>query len=170
METIDKKIISSEAAKAALLFGLASGAYIILSLVLTVQAVVYILDLAKFVGLILLMKYCMQSLLNRYDGVNAGSLRHYGTLIALFSAIITAAVAYITYQHIFPEAVKAVWDEIYVQMGSSLDENTRLSLQWTEANFAPLVMVSQFIWCFLYGWILSLILAPRISPSDPFNE
>lgn len=170
METIDKKIISSEAARAALLFGLASGAYIILSMVLKIQAVIYILDLAKFIGLILLMKYCMQSLQNRYEGVNAGSLRRYGTLIALFSAIITAAVAYVAYQHLFPDAVKAVWDEIYVQMGSSLDENSRQSLQWTEANFAPVVMVSQFIWCLFYGWVLSLILAPRVAPSDPFNE
>lgn len=170
METIDKKIISNEASRSAIPFGVISGGYIILSQVLKIQAVLYILDLAKFVGLILLMKYCMQNLCCRYEGVDSRSLKRYGTLIALFSAIITAVVTYVTYQHIFPDAVTAMWDEVYAQMGSSLDENSRIALQWAEANFAPVVTISQFVWCLFYGWILSLILAPRIAPSDPFKE
>lgn len=170
METMDKKILRNEAARSAVLFGAVSGAYIILSMVLDARAVLYILDLAKLVGLIMLMKHCMQSLQNRYEGVDTRSLRRYGTLIALYSAIITAAAAYVSYQHLFPDAVKAMWDEIYMQMGSSLDANTRAGLQWTEANFAPVVTISQFIWCLLYGWILSSILAPRVSPSDPFKQ
>ncbi len=170
METIDKKIISNEASRSAILFGVISGGYIILSQVLKIQAILYILDLAKFVGLILLMKYCMQSLCNRYEGVDSRSLKRYGTFIALFSAIITAVVAYVTYQHIFPDAVTAMWDEVYAQMGASLDENSRIALQWAEANFAPVVTISQFVWCLFYGWILSLIMAPRIAPSDPFKE
>lgn len=170
METIDKKIISNEASRSAILFGVISGAYIIVSQVLKIQAVIYILDLAKFVGLILLMKYCMQSLCSRYEGVDSRSLKRYGTLIALFSAIITSVVAYVSYQHIFPDAVTDMWDEVYVQMGASLDENSRIALQWAEANFAPVVTISQFAWCLFYGWVLSLIMAPRIAPSDPFKE
>ncbi len=171
METIDKKIISNEAARSAIVFGLVSGAYIILSQVLmNAQIILYILELAKFIGLILLMRYCMRSLQNRYEGVNTRSLRRYGTLIALFSAIITAVFAYVAYQHLFPDTVKTMFDEVYTQMGATLDENSRIALQWAEANFATVVTISQFIWCLFYGWVLSLILAPRIAPSDPFKE
>ncbi len=170
METIDKKIIRNEAAKAGALFGLASGLYGILSLLLKSQGVIYILDFVKIAGLILLMRYCMKRLHDSYAGVNSSSLRSYGTHIALFSAIITAAFYYVSYQHFFPDAVTALWDQIYIQLGSTMDKNTRLSLQWTENNFSTIVLISQFIYCFLYGWVLSLILAPRVLPSDPFTE
>ncbi len=170
METIDKKFIRNEAAKAGVLFGLVSGLYGILSILLKSQGVIYILDFAKIVGLVLLMKYCMKRLYVSYDGVDSRSLRSYGTYIALFSAIITAAFYYVSYQHLFPDAAKALWDQIYLQFGSTMDENTRLSLQWTENNFSTIILISQFIYCFLYGWVLSLILAPRVVPSDPFAE
>ena len=102
METINKKIISSEAGRAALLFGLISGGFILVNFLLADikfgNVISSVLNVAKIVGCILLMKYFMVKLKGSYEGVGRKQLVRYGTLIALFSAIITAIVAYCAYQ------------------------------------------------------------------------
>lgn len=175
METINKKIISSEAGRAALLFGLISGGFILVNFLLAGikfgNVISSVLNVAKIVGCILLMKYFMVKLKGSYEGVGRKQLVRYGTLIALFSAIITAIVAYCAYQYIFPETVTTMMDELFEQMGSMLDSNSRNALLAVEGNMASLQMVSMLIYCFLYGWILSLILAPRIAwDNTPFED
>ena len=62
-------------------------------------------------------------------------------------------------------------DKLHAQMGSMLDSNSRNALLAVEGNMASLQMVSMLIYCFLYGWILSLILAPRIAwDNTPFED
>lgn len=175
METINKKIISSEAGRTALLFGLISGGFILVNFLLAEikfgNVISSVLNVAKIIGCILLMKHFMVKLKGSYEGVGRKQLVRYGTLIALFSAIITAIVAYCAYQYIFPETVTAMMDGLFEQMGSMLDSNSRNALLAVEGNMASIQMASMLFYCFLYGWILSLILAPRIAGDNtPFDN
>lgn len=173
METINSKIIRSESSKAALLFGLISGGYILISCLIANTSIgsilSSILQIGKIVGCILLMKYCMTKLKSSYEGVEKRELVKYGTLIALFSAIITAIVSYCAYEYIFPDIITTAMDSIYSSL-PDLDSNTLALMQNMEQNMPSIQMVGQLVYCFLYGWGLSLILAPRIAPNDIFKD
>ncbi|MGN1226188.1 MAG: hypothetical protein ACI4TL_03015, partial [Candidatus Cryptobacteroides sp.] len=81
MESIDKKIIVNEAAKAALIFGLISVAYLFCAFLLNDSmagsVVMVIFRLAKLVGLIWLMRWLMIKLKNKYAGVGRKELIRY---------------------------------------------------------------------------------------------
>lgn len=177
METINNKIISNEASRTALWFGLISGGFVLLSLPLSatgktaVNILVNILSLAKLVGCIWLMRYMMQKLKSSYEGVGKRELVRYGTRIALFSAIITAAVTYVSYQYLFQGAVTTIFDNMYISLQQSgLDANTAELLNILESKYATYSTLGTLLWCFVYGWILSRILAPRIAPDSIFED
>ena len=174
METINSKIIRSEPSNAALLFGLISGGYILISCLIANTSIggiiSSILQIGKIVGCILLMKYCMTKLKSSYEGVEKRELVKYGTLIALFSAIITAVVSYCAYEYIFPDIITTAMDSLYASLQSNLDSNSLALMQSMEQNMPSIQMVGQLVYCFLYGWILSLILAPRIAPNNIFEN
>ena len=137
----------------------------------TLFSILYnILAIIKLVGLIWLMRYLMIKLKKSYDGVAKRDLVRFGTLIALFSSIIMALITFVSYKYLFPDQIKGMMDTIYQSMGSYLDNNSRMALQVMEQSLASISTISNFIYCFLYGWILSLILAPRIAPTDIFND
>ena len=169
MEKIDSKIISSEAAKTALVFGAISGGYIFISQLLAqaesqllVSAVSGILWLGKLVGCILLMLFFMKKLRGSYEGVSRQNLLAYGTQIALFSAIITAACSYIAVQYVFPGQTKDIFDTVLQTYSGMMDSNSLAQLDKMEGNFGVISLVSNLIWCFVYGWILSSIMSSSL--------
>lgn len=170
---INKKTIIDKAAKTALIFGAVSVLYLVWGFLLDPNAstVLYqIVGLAKIVGLIILMRKCMQNLKDSYNNVSARELKQYGKYIALFSSVIVAVSTFVCLQFIFPDYVKTVMDLAYAQMGSMLDSNSITLLQEMENKMASYQCVGSLIWCYLYGYILSCILAPRIAPKNIFNE
>ena len=178
MEKIDNKIISSEAARVALIFGAISGGYIFVSGALghmnsavASNLISIVLWVAKFVGCIVLMRFFMKRLQSSYEGVTRGSLISFGSYIALFSAIITAACSYISVQYVFPEQISQAFDMMFQQYSSMLDSNSMAALEQMEGKMGIITMSSQLIWCFLYGWILSSILANNLAgKKDIFDD
>ena len=170
MEKIDSKIISSEAAKVALLFGAISGGYIFFSSAVSqpdtptlVNVLSIILWAGKLVGCILLMRYFMKKLMGSYEGVTRQNLLAYGTQIALFSAIITAACSYISVQYVFPGQIKDAFDTAFQAYSGMLDSNAMSSMEKIEGNMGVISLVSNLIWCFVYGWILSSIVSGSLA-------
>ncbi|MBP5571482.1 MAG: DUF4199 domain-containing protein [Bacteroidales bacterium] len=166
MEKISGKIISSEAAGAALVFGAISGGFIFinnllagLELQILGSVLGIILWLAKFVGCILLMRFFMKKLMASYEEVGRNQLLGFGTLIALFSAIITAACSYIAVEYVFPEMTKTAFDTMYQSMGAMLDSNSMAVMEKMESHYGMISLWGNLIWCFIYGWILSAIMA-----------
>lgn len=175
METINKNILTAEAGKAAIYFGLISGGFIVLNFLcanwgIAGSIITSLLSLGKIVGCIYLMIYLMKKFKASYEGVHKREVLRYGTLIALFSAIITAVIAYISYQYLFADQLKAIMDEVYVQMRSMMNADMLNQMLEMESSMAVYAMMGNLIWCFLYGWILSLILAPRIAPENIFED
>ena len=176
MEKIDSKIIFNEADRVALLFGAISGGYIFISqalALLNTQVLGSILSVilwaGKFVGCILLMRFFMKRLMRSYEGVTRQNLLGYGTLIALFSAIITAACGYIAIQYVFPDQTKEIFDTAYQTYAGMLDSNAMASMEKIENNFGLISLISNLIWCFVYGWLLSVIMSSSLAGSGKKN-
>ena len=164
MELLDSKTIRSEGAKAGLVFGTISGGYIFLSHWLSGMGdaggiINFILELGKIIGLILLMRHYMIALNTIYDEVDRHQTFRFGLYTAFFSALITAACAYIFYAYAFPEAIQDVMETARQMMGSKMDSNTLRSLNDMENSFPTYAFVSYGLWCFIYGTLLSFILA-----------
>lgn len=175
MEQINKNILTAEAGKAAVYFGLISGGFIIINFLCTGwgafgSILTSLLSIGKIVGCIWLMVYMMKRLKANYEGVHKRELVSYGTLIALFSAIITAVVTYISYKYLFADSITAIMDELYVQLRSMMSADMVSRMVEMESSMAVYSMMGNLIWCFLYGWILSLIAAPRIAPENIFED
>ena len=170
MEKIDSKILSGEAARVALIFGAISGGYIFINSALTTSGnalltniVSVVLWAGKFVGCILLMRFFMKRLMRSYEGVTRQNLLGYGVLIALFSAIITAACGYVAIQYVFPDIIKNTFDTVLQMYNGMLDSNSLSAIEKMEGSFGTISLVSNLIWCFVYGWILSVIMSSSLT-------
>ena len=164
MELLDNPTIRQEASKAGLVFGTVSGGYIFLSQWLSAagpagSGVNLVLEAAKVVGLILLMRHFMILLSSLYEAVSSRQTLRFGIYTDFFSALITAACAYVAYAYVYPDAAAKATGIIYEIYGPSMDSNTRSALQAMENNFPMIAFASNFAWCFLYGTVLSLILS-----------
>lgn len=131
------------------------------------SALVFILDLAKIVGCIWLMRLYMIRFSKDFSEASASDLRHLGTLIAVLSALIFATVSMAFYKY-NPEIIGEAMDTALGMYQDKLDSNSMNALDKMMENLPQLIFFSQFIYCTFYGWVLSAILAGRVIPSNPF--
>lgn len=129
----------------------------------------FVLDLVKIVACIWLMRYFMWRFKQDFPEASKQDVRRVGTWIALLSAIIFAA-ANMMYFTINPEMIEETFNTILSSAKDALDHNAIASLDALKLNFPKYIFISQLIYCFLFGWVLSSILAPRIVPDNPFAE
>ena len=173
METIDKKIIRSEAAVAALAFGAVSGGCCFLEPVIAGSNLTWlstVISIVKLVGLIWLMRFLMLRLRDKYEGVHRRELLSYGVWIALFSALITGICSYLCIEYAFPNFYADAFNTMWESMAPMMDANTNAVMSTMESYYSIISLVSVTFWCFIYGWILSGILSSRCAPASIFDK
>ena len=181
METISGKAIWNEATKAGLMFGLISVAYDYVSIYLgslgssflvnfLSSVGIWILKVAKIVGLILLMRACMKRLVRNYGEVTNGDTFLLGVAISILSAIIVSACTLLDCTVLFPAYYQDVMTQIMAEMQPNMDANLRSAMEKVLSNFSGLMFWSTLLYCILYGVILSRILSKRIPAQDPFAD
>lgn len=127
------------------------------------------LNIVKIVACIWLMRYYMTRFYREENGAGTKDLRRFGTMTALLSALVFSACS-MAYYMWNPEIISEAIDEFIKATGQSLDRNAMTVLDTFKENAPRLIFFSQLIYCFLFGWILSGILAPRIANPNPFAE
>ena len=178
-EPISTKALWNEAGKAGLVLGAVSVVYtIIVSLLAKLSGgvgVAFLLSLfkfllwaGKFVGCIFLMKFFLQALVNKYDGVDNKRTFHYGMAIAALSALIVAAYSLAESLFISPEQMQEAMDTALSSLSSTLDSNSMAIMDSMMNNLPQISFFSNLIYCFLFGTILSAILSRNIPSRDPF--
>jgi zinc transporter ZupT len=174
-DSIEPRIIRNKAAVAGLYFGGISIAYVLissgmekLSLGVAGSILSFILWAAKFVGCILLMRFLMQKLVREWDGVTRKETFRFGMLTALFSATLFAAFTLVFYLYIQPEMFSSV---IGALASSGVYTSDQMDMIARMEPWLPHIgCAGNFIWCCLYGIILSAILSRNIPADDPFAE
>ena len=182
METISGKAIWNEATKAGLMFGLVSVAYNYISIYLGslvgssfllnffASVGVWLLRVAKIVGLILLMRACMTRLTRNYSEVTNGDTFLLGIAISALSAIIVAGFTLLDCTVLLPTHYQDVMNQIMAELQPSMDANLRSAMEDVLSNFSGIMFWSTLFYCILYGVILSRILSRRIPAQDPFAD
>jgi len=175
-ENIQFKTIWRAASLGGIVLGAVSIAYMLLNNRLTAfstefwaQATVFVLDLAKIVACIWLMRRFMWQFKIDFPDSSKKDVRRVGTWIALLSALIFAT-ATMMYYTLNPEFIDQTFQTAMEVSKGALDKNSLSALDSFKDNFPQYMFFSQLIYCFLFGWILSMILAPRIVPDNPFSQ
>ena len=182
METISGKAIWNEATKAGLMFGLVSVAYNYISIYLAslvgssfllnffASVGVWLLRVAKIVGLILLMRACMTRLTRNYSEVTNGDTFLLGIAISALSAIIVAGFTLLDCTVLLPTHYQDLMNQVMAELQPSMDANLRSAMEDVLSNFSGIMFWSTLFYCILYGVILSRILSRRIPAQDPFAD
>lgn len=182
METISGKAIWNEATKAGLMFGLVSVAYNYISIYLGslvgssfllnffASVGVWLLRVAKIVGLILLMRACMTRLTRNYSEVTNGDTFLLGIAISALSAIIVAGFSLLDCTVLLPTHYQDLMNQVMAELQPSMDANLRSAMEDVLSNFSGIMFWSTLFYCILYGVILSRILSRRIPAQDPFAD
>ena len=179
-ESYSKKDFWDGAGKAGLVLGLVPIVYMLIEQLLLQDAaqklgalpttlITFLLWAAKFAGCILLMRWFMERFAARYDGVTRREASRYGTAIALTSALIYSAFVLAWSKFIDPEMFTRAFEQAAEQYSAFLDSNTTAMMEQMQDKMPVISFFSNFIYCFLYGTVLSSILSSRVGKdTDPF--
>ena len=176
-EKINSGIMWNEAGKAGIVLG---GVVIIYSLLVSLAAqlngalsgiLAFVLWGAKFGGCLCLMRFFLQKLAQRYDGVTNRKAFSYGVRIALLSALVCSAYA-LSDAILHPETVEEVFGLVRSQLSemNMLDSNTLDAMDRMQRNYPAYMFFSNLIYCFLFGTVVAKIYSSRFPQADPFGD
>lgn len=171
-----KKGIWDSAAKAGLIFGAISSAYMFATQFMAScemssfaqMAVTAVLWIAKFVGCIWMMMFFMKKLVKDFPQAQNSSTFRFGCLTAVLSSLIYAAVSFANYEFLFPDYMSGQMDAMMQQMAPMMDSNTLAQTEKMLDNMSSITFFSNLIYCSIYGILLSGILSRMIPSKDPF--
>lgn len=173
--SVDFKTIWHSAGVPGVVLAAVSTAYMLINFQLTNHPftgsaiVVFLLDLAKIAACIWLMYRFLVKFKEDFVDATAYDVRRLGKWIAILSALIFAALS-MAYYMLHPEMVAETFDTIMQTAGDNLDRNSIDTLEKMQNYFPQIIFVTQFIYCSLFGWVLSTILSRKVVPANPFAE
>ena len=173
---LDSKTLWNEAGRVGLVFGgfsslcllLKEGAALTNSMFLT-QAAGIILWAVEFFGCILLMKKYMLDLRDKYDDVTMVDAYRFGRRVALLSGLILAAVDALIIMKMPQETVTSVMSELSAAMPAGMGHVSEDDLGRLVDKLPLYTFLGQWLYCFLYGSLLSAIMSRYIFLQDPFR-
>ncbi|MBR1705911.1 MAG: hypothetical protein IJ721_03870 [Bacteroidales bacterium] len=170
---IDNRTIWNEAARVGLVFGLFSSVCLVLKEASALTGSTFVVQLAavvlwavEFFGCILLMKKYMLDLRDKFEGVTQMDAYRFGRRIALLSGLVLAAVDAFIIMKIPEETIAEVVNEVAATLGASVrDQMDRMT-----DRLPALTFFGQWVYCYLYGTLLSSIMSRYIFMQNFFQN
>ena len=181
LEGLDKKVIWDMASEAGLALGVTTCVIFLLQSVTSFESASVALNLtgsvlglllwaAKFFGCIWLMKFFMKKLCLENPGADNIDTRRMGIAAAALSAIICAAFQLAYANFINPELYSEAMDTAISSYSNMLTSDEVSKLEELKGSLGNISFFTNLIYCFVYGWILSLILSKNIPSQNPFER
>lgn len=123
----------------------------------------------KFFGCIFLVRFFMKKLVLKYPSADNRTTLNYGTIISLLSALIVAAYNLAHALTMSADEIRSMVNKVLGDNMAMLDLNTRNMLDKTIEAFPVYSFFTTLIYCFIFGYILSLFLAKDIPSRNPFE-
>ena len=174
---LDGKTLWNEAGRVGFVFGgfsslcllLKEGAALTGSTFL-VQAAAIILWAVEFFGCILLMKKYMLDLRDKFDGVTVMDTYRFGRRVVLFSGLILASVDAAVIMYMPQETVESVVTELNTAISTKMGAGYEGEIGRFVDKLPLYTFIGQWIYCFLYGSLLSSIMSRYLYVQDAFND
>lgn len=178
---IQQKIIWNDAARSGLVLGGVSIGYMLCTILLgklqggpAIGVITNVLSLLlwvfKFVLCIRLMKFFMQKFAASNPEAVGGDTFRFGTATALLSALIYSAFYLAWVSFINPELLTASMDTALASYAGSMTSAQMEAIQEMIPKLPTLTFFVNFVWCWLFGTVLSAIFSANIPPRNPFRE
>ena len=127
-----------------------------------VQAAAIILWAVEFFGCILLMKKYMLDLRDKFDGVTMVDTYRFGRRVGLLSGLILASVDALLIMNMPQDAVASVVGELTAAVSGQLGSGYEDQVARIVDKLPLYTFIFQWLYCFLYGSLLSAILSRYI--------
>ena len=168
---MESNTIWNEAGKAGLVFGLFSSLCLSLKELATlsgsnflIQAAAIVLWAVEFFGCILLMKRYLIMLRDRFEA-DMDDCRSFGKRTALLSGLILASVETVFILKMPQDAL----NEAIAAASASLGASGREQMEAAMDSLPLITFIAQWLYCFIYGTILSSILARYVIVEEMFR-
>lgn len=130
----------------------------------------FVIWIAKFVGCIMLMKHVMTKFVIDNPEATNSDVFKLGALIATLSALVYAVVNVADQLYVFPEYYQEIYAVMITEYSKILPSQQVEEIKVILAGAPKIAFIGNFIYCALYGTILSLILSRNIPSRNPFNN
>ena len=176
-KTLDNNTLWNEAAKAGAFLGGTSVGCLALkewagmsgnNFLITAAAI--ILWAVEFFGCILLMKKYMLDLRDKFDGVTVMDTYRFGRRVALFSGLILASVDAAVIMYMPQETVESVIAELNTAISYKMGAGYEGEIGRFVDKLPLYTFIGQWLYCFLYGSLLSSIMSRYIFLQGPFQD
>ena len=164
---LDNTLLWNEAAKAGALLGLVSISCLALKELagmsgsaFLVQAAAIILWAVEFFGCILLMKKVQLDLRDKYEDVKMEDTYRLGRRAALLSGLLLASAQALVILYMPQETMDTLVSEISQSM--SMSSSQKEQVEGMLDKMPAITFVFQWLYCFLYGTVLSSIMSRYI--------
>lgn len=160
----------SSAAKDGLILALVTVVVITLQMLTKNSFLNMLLWTIKLVGSIWILNIFMR----KFGAAKPGeSTFSYGFMVCLCSSIVCAVYSLLLYGFIFPDTAAQTIEkamETLASAGFPSSDETNDALSYVEDNFAQMQCISTFIWCTLFGLIVSAIMGRSTSSNKNIFE
>ena len=175
-QNIMRKDMWNTAAKAGLVLGLVSTAYMFVTqlmagasgFIMTILG--FLLWAAKFGGCIWLMSFFMKKHVAAHPDVDNKGTFNLGMATALLSALVYSAAAFANIAFISGDSMAEQMNLMMQQMSGMMDSNTMTLMDSYLENLPQITFFSNLLYCFVFGTVLSFILSRNIPSRDPFAD
>ena len=174
MEQIRKNLWNS-AAKAGMVLGLVSSAYLFINQWVTSMGIPvlsgvlgFVLWAVKFGGCIWLMMFFMKKCAQQNPNVQNSTTFRFGMAASVLSAIVYAAASFANTAFISADMIAESTRLLMEQMAPVMDSNSLNQMEGFMEKLPQITFFSNLFYCIIYGSILSFILSRNIPSKNPF--
>jgi hypothetical protein len=130
----------------------------------------FIALVAKIAVCILVFRWLLMKFSSSFADITADRLKSYGLKIALFSGLIVSAYSLASILYIDPDTYKEAIDQAMQSYSSMLDSNSMSMMDDMMQKMPAITFFASWVYCFLWGWMLTGIFTKSIVPNDPFAD
>ena len=178
---ISGKTLWDNAGKAGLILGGVTVGFMVLNLLLgllpdnsvgTFLSTIFnfIIWAAKLYCCIYVLFALMRKFTLDFPGADRAAVRKFGVMTGFTSALIYSAFTLVYFLYIQPDALAESFAAATEAYSGMLDSNSIQALEQMQGSMPAIMFFGNLVYCTLFGWAASAIIASRLVKDDPFKQ
>ncbi len=123
---------------------------------------------AKIALCVYIFRFLLIRFYDGFDEVDYERLKGYGMKLALFSSILVTGFSAVQMILLNPDTVSEAMAAAQQSYASMMDSNSQALLEKMMPKMPLYTSIFSLIYCFIWGWTLSIAFSKKIAPYDPF--
>ena len=178
---ISRKTIWDSAGKGGLILGGITIGFMALSLLLNLlpdnsvgtflsTILNFIIWAAKLFCCVYVLFALMRKFTLDFPGADKATVRKFGVITGFTSALIYSAFTLVYFLYINPDALAESFAAATEAYSGMLDSNSMQALDQMQGSMPAIMFFGNLVYCTLFGWAASAIIASRLVKDDPFKQ